>query len=239
MLFQKLLGATTSGIRLVGSKTFIDAGGVSSFSVDITNLTGGLDSSPKQGDFVLVYFGLATNGLSAAPAMSVTGYTDARSVLFVNGTYEANLLVAYKFMTSTPDTSVTLSCSGTGVVQSEDAKAGAVFVFRGVDTTTPIEDSGSTSSISSTLITNFSAKPVGPNRVGVFGGISAHQQNVGTYSSADLDGFVTSIANDFNDCSVGVGYKPNLSSSFTPSQFTFSGSSTGAFAAFTATLKPA
>lgn len=239
MLWQKLLGTNAKGIALVGSKTFTSTVNASSFSVSLTDLTGGFDSAPGRGDFVLVYFGLATNGLSGAPTMSVTGYTEARSVQFSNGTYEASQFVGYKFMSSTPDTSMTMNFSGTGVVNSEDARAGAIFVFRGVDTTTPIEDDGSTSSTTSTIITNSAAKPLGSGRVAVAGGVSAHVQGVQTYSSSDLNGFITAGANSTNDCSVGVGYKSNLSTTFTPAAFTFTGTSTGAFVAFTVTLRPA
>lgn len=242
MLWNKLLGANAAGgIKFVGSKTFTSNATVSSVSVSLTDLTGGISSSPSAGDFVLIYLGLATDGLSVAPTMSVTGYTPVGSVVFANGTYEANLLVAYKFMGVTPDTSANMNWSGSGVVSGEDARAGAIFVFRGVDQTTPVEDDGTRSSTSSTLIANFSAKPVGLDggRACVAGGISAHRQGIQTYSSFDLDGFISAGVNDNNDCSVGAGYKLDLSASFTPTQFTFTGTSTGAFASRTVTLRPA
>lgn len=84
-----------------------------------------------QNDLVLVFSGSRTEtGSSGVP--STSGYTlvSDQKLVSANG----RLYVAYKFMGATPNSSVTIT--GTG---SADAQQGLVLVFRGVYTTTPLD----------------------------------------------------------------------------------------------------
>jgi hypothetical protein len=98
-----------------------------------SGLTGGVSSAVAAGDFVIAVF---ATGSTADRTLSIsTGYTLLGSELYDNATYDTNLRAAYKFMGGTPDTSVTFGPTGDGA----DAGAMAVYVFRNVNTTTPLD----------------------------------------------------------------------------------------------------
>ena len=64
-----------------------------------------------------------------------TAYTLLGTELYANDTFDANLRACYKFMGATPDTSVRFGSTGA----TTDGGVIGVYVFRGVDTTTPLD----------------------------------------------------------------------------------------------------
>lgn len=98
--------------------------------IDLTNLTGGIGSAPQAGDIVIVAVGA---GYGGTDTLGVTGYTAIGTQQDANDTEDAHLFVAYKIMTATPDTSVTITAAGGAIVR------GVVHVWRGVDQTTPLD----------------------------------------------------------------------------------------------------
>lgn len=238
MLWKKLAGAFTpnTNIQYVGGRLDRLATTANTI-ISLTPLTGGIESAPAAGDFVLVYFGVGSFN-NANVDMRVNGYTEIAD-LFSNDLYDANLAVAYKFMSATPDTSFTL-IGGTGDVASGGAVA--VQVWRGVNATTPLDVTSQIATGINTVLCNPPAiTPITAGAVIVAGGAGAHINGTQTYSSSDLDGFITIGTNDARDVTTGVGYKFWSSGAFDPAQFTFSAddSSSNAWAAVTLALRPA
>jgi 6-phosphogluconolactonase (cycloisomerase 2 family) len=110
-----------------------NVGTTGSFSVSLTALTGGTGSTAQEGDLVLVLnaIGGATNG---NPGVSTAGFTEEQD-LYADDSNDANLSVSWKFMTASPDTSVSCNGSGSGTVSASCI----VYVWRGVDPTTPFD----------------------------------------------------------------------------------------------------
>jgi len=120
-------------LSLVG-RTYDLRLGNSNLTISLTSLTGGSNTSPSQGDFVLVIIGVASNS-NTTPTCSTTGFTLAGSQLYGNDTYDTCHSVYYKFMGSTPDTSITITGGGGTLNNSFGA---IVYVYRNVNTSTPI-----------------------------------------------------------------------------------------------------
>jgi len=100
-------------------------------SVDLTSLYDGIGASPAQNDIVLVFLSAAMNSDVDFSTYKPSGYT-VNADLYANDGLDSNLGVFYKIMGSTPDTSVSIS-SGLTKLQW------LVYVFRGVNTTTPLD----------------------------------------------------------------------------------------------------
>lgn len=122
------------GIQYVGQSS-INSGSGSISSISLTSLTGGIASSPSQGDLVVICINNNKTGTGApsVPTITRSGYTILDSI-YVNDTNEVQCTVAYKIMTATPDTSVTFA----NIDNSRGAIA-MINVWRGVDLTTPID----------------------------------------------------------------------------------------------------
>ncbi len=103
-------------------------------TLDLTSLTGGSGSTALEDDIVVVFCNYATTGTADQNIEpTTTGYTELAD-LYSNDTVESQLYVGYKIMGSTPDTSVVFPNLSLGrpIVAS-------CQVWRGVDTTTPID----------------------------------------------------------------------------------------------------
>jgi len=121
-----------AAISYVGGAT-IGTSGVSTVNLSLTALTGGSGSVPQPGDVVFI---LNTIGGTTDLNLGVTaptGYTELFD-LYGNDTYDVNFSLSYKVMGSTPDTSVT--CTGTTGATAVTCLA---YVWRGVDTSTPLD----------------------------------------------------------------------------------------------------
>jgi len=125
-----------ANIQYVGGVTSGRAGSTGTTTQSINGtLTGGLASSPAQGDLVFITISAASGSSYAPTTLAVSGWT--------NGTFRSNTGVAnysyiqssWKFMTSTPDTSITIPSSG----NLRNAQRWTVHVFRGVNSTTPLD----------------------------------------------------------------------------------------------------
>lgn len=124
-------------IEFVGYAT--GTGTSSTITVDINGtLTGGIGSSPQQGDLILAYIHRVYTTLLS---MSVSGnnsgtYTTQVIAFRSNDTWDSNSYVASQVVGTTPDTSITFSSQYTNTNYGGTA---IVLVFRGVDTTTPMD----------------------------------------------------------------------------------------------------
>lgn len=119
-------------LQYVGGKS--NNSGGSSYSIDLTSLSGGLETSAKAGDIVVVIAGNVTGQYPTI--VTPTGYTKLSNLSSSekSGTYPIYVTISYKIMGSTPDTSITIP-AGT----NKYGGSSSVHVWRGVDLTNPID----------------------------------------------------------------------------------------------------
>ncbi len=237
-LGSAIAGEGVVGIQFVGGATASKLGATSGNSTIPLNsgLTGGIASAAASGDFVIGVFATASvSDRTLAITDGSTAYTLIGSEVYIASTgisgVDVNLRVANKFITSDTDTTFGPT------TDANDAGAMAVFVFRGVDTSSPLDVAVTTSSNVNGVIPNPpSISPVTPGAVVVSIGASAHREGVETFSSGDLSGFLSVGSDDFYDVTLGIGYGVNDASAFT-----FSGASDPDYsaAAMTIALRPA
>lgn len=224
MLAGKMLSTISSGaqpIEYVGSRVVSYSGTTSNISVSLTSLSGGVSSAPEVGDLVIVYFGTAS---LTNRDLVVAGYTelvDITSYTTSNDYTGTNLAVAYKFMGSTPDTTVTITG---GTFSANDAGAVYVSVWRNVNTTTPFDVTVQTGT--DRFGADAQAPSITPVTAGAFivvGAVGGHLQGTHTFTSSDLSDFKTAGRDDTYDITVGGGYKQWVSGTFAPARFGFTG----------------
>ena len=200
-------------------------------TVDLSGL------SLQEDDLVLAVWTQASNG-GTIGTMSTSGYTSIATVS-ASDTYDTELAASYKFMGATPDTDFVIG-------NTDDASASntaVAYVFRNVDTTTPLDVAATTGSATNTVIPpQVAITPTSSYCAIVVCAGGAHTGGVQTYSSSDLTDFVSLGSNDTEDSTIGVGYYQQFSAAaYTPTALTFSGSTSTAFsaAAITIALRPA
>lgn len=218
----------------VGSKTVGWAGTVSNQTVSLTDLANGTDSAPQAGDLVLVSYSVGATGAPVSLSMVTSGYTTVAN-LNSNSSVDANLIVARKIMSGSPDTQVQVS--GTGSVNNGGRLT--IHVWRGVDPTTPV-------SMSQTA-TNTGARPTPPaitpslaNSVIILtAGAGASDGGGPIAFTSGLSNFLSGTANDIYDAIVGTGSYNWISGTYTPSQWGGGHTSTSfGWAAVTLVLSP-
>lgn len=140
-------------IEYVGTLNRTGAG-----TISLTALTGGVSSSVAENDVVFVLASgnpSATTNIDMSGVVSTSGYTLATE-LYGNSTQDCNFALFYKKMGSSPDSTVTLTST---------AYDSRVYVWRGLDTTTPIDvtittATGTTDNVNSPSITPISTGAV-------------------------------------------------------------------------------
>lgn len=219
MLWSRAIGAGgvgSKGISFVGQATATSGSLSGDVSVaNLTALSGGTESSPKAGDFViaLIYLTSSDDSAKGRGSIATSGYTTLLGPTLVgNGILDAFITIGYKFMGATPDLELR-AAAPTGQNSSEVLQA---RVYRGVNKLSPINVSPVTSS----------AKPINPPSispsVGAWviagGGVSAFgQTSSAAISSPDLGAFYsgTIIAPDY-DSIAGWGHSETV---FNPGAF--------------------
>jgi hypothetical protein len=200
-------------IQFVGGATSAKLGATSGNTTIALNsgLTGGIASAVAAGDLVIAVFATGSTADRTLVITADANYTQIGTEQYSNSTFDTNLRVAYKFMGTTPDTSVTFGPTG----NNADAGAMAVYVFRGVDQTTPLDGvTPAVASATNTVLVNPpSITPATSGAFPVFVGAGAHSGGVDTYSSSDLTAF-RSVGglDDTNDVSIGIGHIDNWTS---------------------------
>jgi hypothetical protein len=183
------------GIHLVGGGAGFNNNG-SDVVITLSNM--------REGDLVIGTYAIGST--AGDFDMSVSGYTEVAD-LFGNDTIDVNFGVFYKYMTSTPDASITF----VGNANASDGVAGTVHVYRGVKSAAQGGPWDTTPTTSNTLSTTFPNPPsidwTGlPGRVAVIAGGGSSQTNSGLYvRPASYVDFATSIGNDTNDGHSGIG----------------------------------
>lgn len=213
-LGSAIVGAQ-GGIQFVGGAVAGKAGATSGNSTIALNsgLTGGIASAAQSGDFVLAAFASASIAdRTLAITDGTNNYTLIGSELYGNDATnpDVNLRVAYKFITS--DTDVTFGPTG----NADDAGVTGVYVFRGVNTTTPLDATPTTYTGASSFLSAFaSITPVTPGSVIVLvGGAADPVFNEAWYEpgGSGLEHFLSAFQADTYDCTLGLGYDKDWTS---------------------------
>lgn len=229
------------GLQYVGGVEGGRAGATGTTSQSLSGtLAGGLASSPAAGDLVVITISAASASGFAPTTLAVSGWT--------NGTFRANTGVAnysyqqvsYKRMTSTPDTSITIPSSG----NARNAQRWTVQVFRGVDSTTPLDVT--TVYASGTASGRPNPGAVTPATAGawiIWTGASAAATGVAfTAPSGFSTNWLGKTQSDTYDVTQGAGYYTGWTSgSYDPAAITAGGTtgSTDSWVAETLVLRPA
>ncbi len=137
--------------QFVGSTS--GAGTSTGYTVSLNGtLTGGIASSPAEGDLVVVFSGFG-NTASSAPAISGNNsgaYIGATAAQHVNDTWDTEFRSFYQVMGVSPDTSLTV----TRVTNAAYGGATVVHVWRGVDTGNPFIGAATVASGTNTSLVN-------------------------------------------------------------------------------------
>lgn len=223
-------------LSYVGGVTGTAAGSTTAdLTISLTGLTGGSDSAPSEGDFVIVTVCIGASGETPATSLVTSGYTSLTQ-LFGDDTQDCFLQVHHKFMGSTPDTEVVVSRSG----NINNALAVTVQVFRGVDPTTPMD----VTPVSATGINTGRPNPgaITPVTSGAWIVVcSGSGTSTGvTFTYSYLTNLLTVNSSDADDATIGSGYYTGWTSgSYDPAASTTGSTSTfGAWCAYTLALRP-
>lgn len=200
------------GIEFVGYS--YGAGDSGTPSISLTSLTGGSDTQAREGDIVVV--GTVCYGSTYA-TLSTSGYTQL-ALLLADDNYDCGMYVGYKIMGETPDTSVAL-------VNQASSFAGrtiTAYVFRNVDTTTPLDVPTTTATgINGGRPTPPAITPTTEGTVILcIGGAAQAPVDRADFTSA-LDNFLTFNVSVYttNSQTVGLGTFDWVSGTYTPAQF--------------------
>lgn len=187
-------------------------------TLDLTALTGGAESAAAAGDVVIVLGAMSSTQTVTIPAAYIS---------LVNAT---STKVGWKQMGATPDTSVTVTGSGSGT----NATAGIAFVYRGVDL----------GSITAATTTGTSTNPDPPSIVTV----TPNAVVVAGFRTAILDTSVTAptsyahqfdvAGDDNNDVTVGMSDR-TIASPTTEDPAAWTGVSSAAWQSFSVRLHEA
>jgi hypothetical protein len=207
-------------IQLVGYTTGTKAGSTSgTTTLSLTALTGGIGTAAQAGDLVVAFYSVSIAAASGDQTFSITDGTTEYSLItevYAPGSYSANLRVAYKVMGGTPDTTTTFGPTTSG----NSAGAMAVYVFRGVNASTPVD----VAAVVATGTTG-TADPGGvtPATSGAFVVMAASFGSIVTGNmgqGGDLTSFTSTLGNDLIDTTLGVGISGPTSSAFNPAALT-------------------
>jgi hypothetical protein len=196
----------------------------------------------QQNDLVIVAYAIGDNdNVNFTMAMVTADYTPVAD-LFSDDLFDTNLGVFYKKMGATPDTTAVVDGQG----GTDAAVAAVAMVFRGVDTTTPMDVAATTN----TGLDSFHPDPPSINHNNpsgvwtVIAGASGHNLGAaGTYTFPT--GYTTNALedgeNDTSDVTVGMGYKESPADPEDPGVMTHSGIDNVGYSwcAVTMALRPA
>lgn len=233
---QYIVGSTLvlDNLVYVGSQTSGFSGATGTGTTVTFNLTGGVAATPAANDIVFVAYVIGTNN-SINPSMSISGYTNAFTQLFVTDNQSTEFGVAYKIMPSTPDTTFVRSQTG----NNSHAGAIVVHVWRNANTQNPLNVTPTTNTITNTVVVNPPAiTPTTANSVILVAGGGAHLRGAINYGfPSDLTNSVRTSSNDDVDVSILVGSNTTWTSgSFDPVAWTFGSTDSTAYSCASASI---
>jgi hypothetical protein len=232
---QYVIGTTQQRdfINYVGGRTQTSSS-TNAITVSLTGLTGGLATAPEPDDFVLVVRCWASNQVRS-PSTSSTGW-GVLAEIFGDSTNDTNLEIYWKFMGTTPDTSITLNAHTTG----NDSSTIIVYVFRGVDLTTPFDVTSTTATTTTTVLPNPPAiTPTTTNSIIVVAAGGSHTNSGGTvrtYTAGYLTNFLTVGRDSTYDAIAGIGWLTWTSGAYDPAAWTWGGTDGTGFSSASRTI---
>jgi hypothetical protein len=220
-------------ITYVGGKVAGRLGNNTPAIVSITDLTGGIASAPAEDDVIIL---VVATGNSGTTNLEGPGDFNQIASLFANDDIGTNLWVGYKYVGSTPDTTVTIPASGTTLA----AQTYAIQVWRNVaGQSWNLFDGSATSSLT---FNSARANPAAittttANNVLLVIGAGAHERGANTYTASYLSNFLTVGSNDTYDSTIGFG-SINQESPITydPPAFTFDATDSTQYSAAAVTI---
>jgi hypothetical protein len=232
-------GKHINTVEFIGYRGSSFAGTTSNQTVSISTVlnTSGGSVSVRPGDIVIVGYASASTSNQAINVVT-SGYTQIDTKRYVDGTtYDVNMGMWYKVMGDTPDTSVVM----TGTLNTADAGAIQVQVYRGIDQTNPIDGVTFTSGTGTTLPQPLPLDYVMSGGLPIQFVAMASVSTAGSLVPGINNYYVTYNANDTNSItstmnhSVPDGVKRFIPSAFTGGPTAAAGNSWGAY---TLNLKP-
>ena len=225
-------------ISYVGGQVAGRTNASSALSVNFA-LTGGSDSVPAAGDLVVVT--CVTGSAAGNPAMAVAtpaGYTALGQLNQSAVTADTSMNTSYKRMGGTPDTAVTIP----GTTNNAWGEAYSIQVFRGVDSTTPMDVAAVSAGGTGTGRPDpGSITPITSGAwVVICGGGAAGAGANYTAPANYTTNFITANGADTTDAMVGSGYWTGWTSG-AENPATYTGGTTGAndsWTAYTLALRP-
>lgn len=240
-IIQSAAGSGGPEIELVGYSGIGFSGG-GGFTLYLTSLTGGLDTSPSEGDLVIITIAKTTpEDGSLTPDCTVTspaGYTNVVN-RFANDSDQHFFGVNYKIQGATPDASVQVQ----GTFSSVYAGTAIASVWRGVDPTTPMDVTPvEASHINGALPNppNITAAD-GNAKIVVMGGYT-HREGVQTLSSGNatypIEDLFQINRNNTQDANCAVGTRENAGAgvSTVTGYFAFSSAQSSTYSGCSAAL---
>ena len=218
------------------------SGTTATYAVSLSGtLTGGSNTSPSTGDIIVV---VSAFGNTASSAPTCTGnnsgaYTGAHTAMHVNDTWDSEFRTFYMVQGGTVDTSLTIGRAANAAYGG----ATVVQVWRGVNTTTPIDTTTLTASAGNASTINPPAiTPVTAGAVIIAGGCGTQ----GTTGSAFVvpsgmtNGVTVNADGTTSDIGVMIAsYSSWTSGSYDPAAVTGGSTSTSSsWAASTLVLRP-
>jgi len=204
------------------------------------NLTNGIASTPAADDLVVVSFctGSTVDQTLDIETTGAVDYTLIGSELYANDTFDTNMRVAYRKMPGTPETQFRFAG---GSLNAADAAVWTVQVYRGVDTTTPMDVTATTATGIDTRLANPAS--ITPSTAGALIGISGcgAGSTGGNYDTTYLGDRQTTTQVDTNDALIASGWHLWKSGAYDGAVFTNGGTDTtsDSWAAVTYALRPA
>ena len=201
VIFAGLCAAPHSALAALSYVGSAEASGLDvAYNIDLSSL------SLQEGDLVIVTNGYSGNG-NGNPGVTTAGYAEVAD-LFASELKEANFSVNWKLMGAVPDTSVT--CRGSD--NDNNGSACQAYVWRGADTTTPMDVTPATDTgLESSLFDSPSITPVTAGAVVISLGLSTAASGNGDAAITAPAGYSNQVnmraVGDFESCQTGIASK--------------------------------
>lgn len=200
------------------------------------NLTGGLANTPANGDLVIVSYTIGFDDVTPTDRNIITsGYTQFAN-LSATDLNAVKLQASYKFMGSTPDTSVVITRTNSTIIGT----ACIVSVWRNVNSSVFDVTTTTATGINGGKVTPPAITPTTTGSIIICCGATATDGTV-TFTASQLSNFLYTAEQESNaDAQIGLGSYAWTSGTFTPTQWGGGTTSTNdSWASYTAVLKPA
>lgn len=228
-------------IEYVGGQVAAVDGSTATNTTVTIALTGGIASTPAEGDFVLISYGIdSTGNIAMTSGKLITADYSLVAETYVLDGQASNAAFWRKFMGAVPDTTLVVGPTGA----TTWAGAVSIQVFRGVDPTTPLDVAAVTATAANTVIVDPpSITPETSGAVIVVIGHGAHATTApALFTASYLSNFKTVLSYvGSRNATVGAGWVSWTSGAYNPAAWTFTSSNSSQYSnsSITMALRPA